>query len=116
MAQSKPLLALAAAQFGHDWVYNTILSHISRYEHVMLDMSTADNGLYGAIPFLVMMFVSIASGFLCDWLINTNRITVTSARIYFASAGEYNYKIETIQILHIAPSIVASHKAPSARP
>lgn len=47
-----------------------------------------ENGLYSSLPYASMWIVSIALGFLSDWMIVRKIITITNARKLFTTIGE----------------------------
>ena len=50
------------------------------------------NGLWTALPYIVMWFVSIGSGLLCDKLITWGYLSTTTARKVFTTIGRCNKK------------------------
>lgn len=88
MMRSKPLCALLLAQFGHDWGFYAMNSDINKYYKDVLKLDTKANGVFSALPFAVMWVFSVVSGMICDWLVNSGRLSVTSARKWFTTVGE----------------------------
>lgn len=85
---SVPLWALVAAQIGHDWGFFTMVTDLPKYMSDVLKFSVGENGIYSSVPYMVMWVVSMGSGWLCDWLIHTNKITVNFARKFFTTVGK----------------------------
>lgn len=83
------MMALVSAQIGHDWGFYTMANDLPKYFKDILELDVQSNGLYTALPFLVMWIFSIASGFACDYIINGNYISVTNARKLFTGLGKY---------------------------
>jgi hypothetical protein len=52
-----------------------------------------ENGLYSSLPYASMWIVSIALGFVSDWLISRKKITITNARKLFTTIGEFLMKL-----------------------
>lgn len=46
-----------------------------------------ENGLYSSLPYASMWIVSIALGFLSDWMITRNTVSITNARKIFTTIG-----------------------------
>ncbi|XP_024084290.1 putative inorganic phosphate cotransporter isoform X2 [Cimex lectularius] len=69
MAMSLPLWALIVGQIGHDWALFTIAADLPKYMKSVMKFSIAQNGFLSALPFLVMWFTAIGSGWLCDYLL-----------------------------------------------
>ncbi|XP_066254814.1 putative inorganic phosphate cotransporter [Euwallacea similis] len=80
---SIPLWALIAAQIGHDWGFYTMVTDLPKYMKEVLRFEVAKNGLWNSIPYGAMWIVSMSSGWICDWAINNNLMTVTKARKFF---------------------------------
>lgn len=55
----------------------------------VLKFSIKDNGLYSSIPYLAMWVVSIGLGFVSDWMIVNNYITITNARKLWTSVASF---------------------------
>lgn len=55
-----------------------------------------ENGLYSSLPYAAMWIVSIALGFLSDWLITNKIINITNARKLFTTIGELNLLTSTM--------------------
>lgn len=89
MFKSPALWALIAAQYGHDWGFYAMNSDLNKYFQDVQKFDTKSNGMFAAMPFAVMWVFSIASGIMCDWLVNTGRLDVTKARVWFTVVGEY---------------------------
>ncbi|XP_030754260.1 putative inorganic phosphate cotransporter isoform X1 [Sitophilus oryzae] len=83
LATSVPLWALIAAQIGHDWGFYTMVSDLPKYMKEVLRFNVADNGIWNSVPYAAMWVVSMAGGWICDWLILKGYMTVTGARRFF---------------------------------
>lgn len=60
---------------------------LPKYMKDVMKFEVKKNGLYTAIPFLVMWVVSVSTGFLSDFLITRNYCTITGARKWFTGIG-----------------------------
>lgn len=80
-----PMLALIAAQIGHDFGFFIMVTDLPKYMSDVLQFNIKDNGLYSSLPYLLMWIVSISSGVLGDWMIRTNRISITFSRKLFTT-------------------------------
>lgn len=67
-------------------------SDLPKYMKEVLGFPVQDVGLYSSLPYLLMWAVSIASGFLCDYLINYGYVTITTARKIFTAFGKTKNK------------------------
>ncbi|XP_044758925.1 putative inorganic phosphate cotransporter isoform X2 [Coccinella septempunctata] len=85
---SIPLWALVCAQVGHDWGFYTMVTDLPTYFKDVLKSNIGENGVWSSLPYIVMWTVSMVSGYLCDWLIRKNYMTVTFSRKFFTTLGE----------------------------
>uniref|UniRef100_A0A6P7G0X8 Inorganic phosphate cotransporter isoform X1 n=1 Tax=Diabrotica virgifera virgifera TaxID=50390 RepID=A0A6P7G0X8_DIAVI len=82
---SPPLLALVAAQIGHDWGFFTMVTDLPTYMSDVLKFNVKENGIWTSVPYIVMWLVSMGSGWLCDWLVSAGYMKITFARKFFTS-------------------------------
>ena len=75
------------AQIGHDWGFYIMVTDLPKYMSDVLRFSVSQNGLYSALPYLCMWVVSIATGFLSDYLIVNKYLGITAARKWFTAIG-----------------------------
>lgn len=84
---SVPVIALVLAEIGHDWGFYSLTSDLPKYMSDVLLYSVLDNGLFTSLPALIMWIVTIASGFLSDWLIAQKYTNITTTRKMFTGLG-----------------------------
>lgn len=84
---SPPLLALVAAQIGHDWGFFTMVTDLPKYMKDVLKFNVKENGVWSSLPYVIMWCVSMGSGWLCDWLIVKEYMSVSFARKFFTTIG-----------------------------
>ncbi|KAF5284355.1 hypothetical protein FQR65_LT13572 [Abscondita terminalis] len=84
---SVPLWALIAAQIGHDWGFFTMVTDLPKYMKDVLKFEIDENGFYSSLPYIVMWLVSLAGGWICDWLIHKNYMSITVARKFFTTVA-----------------------------
>lgn len=82
---SAPMLALVCAQIGHDWGFFIMVTDLPKYMSDVLRFAIKENGIYSSLPYAVMWIVSIATGFLSDWLISNRKMTITNGRKVFTA-------------------------------
>ncbi|XP_063916931.1 sialin-like isoform X1 [Zophobas morio] len=82
---SLPLWALIAAQIGHDWGFFTMVTDLPKYMKDVLKFNVAENGVWSSVPYIFMWLVSMGSGWVCDYLIKRQYMSVTLARKVFTS-------------------------------
>ncbi|XP_054284537.1 putative inorganic phosphate cotransporter isoform X1 [Macrosteles quadrilineatus] len=85
MALSIPLWGLIIGQIGHDWALFTIQTDLPKYMKSVMHFTVAQNGFLSSLPFLVMWFTALFSGWLCDFLLARNIISVTICRKTFTT-------------------------------
>lgn len=88
MLTSIPLWALVAAQIGHDWGFFTMVTDLPIYMNDVLKYKIGTTGFLSSVPYVVMWIVSMSSGWLCDWLVDRNYISISFARKMFTSIGK----------------------------
>lgn len=82
---SVPMIALIVAQIGHNWGLFIVITDLPKYMNDVLRFSIKKNGLYTALPYLCLWIVGISSGFLSDYLIKRNHLSITFSRKLFTS-------------------------------
>ncbi|KAJ6646401.1 putative inorganic phosphate cotransporter [Pseudolycoriella hygida] len=82
---SVPMMALVCAQIGHDWGFYVMVTDLPKYMADVLRFTISENGLYSSLPYLLMWIVSISTGFLSDFLIVRNYLSITNARKVFTA-------------------------------
>lgn len=87
--KSGPMYALAAAHIGHDWGFFVLNTDLPKYLNDVVNLGIEENGLYSALPYLVMWIVAVSFGKICDIMINKQCISVTNARKLFTFNGMY---------------------------
>lgn len=74
---------------GHDWGFFIMVSDLPKYMREVLGYPVYEVGIYSSLPYLLMFIVSLCSGYLSDYLIGNNKITIATARIVFTAIGAY---------------------------
>lgn len=82
---SVPMIALIFAQIGHNWGLFIVITDLPKYMNDVLRFSIKQNGLYTSLPYLFMWIVGISTGFLSDYLIKRNHLSITRSRKLFTS-------------------------------
>lgn len=59
--------------------------NLPKYMSDVLKFSILENGLYSALPHLMMLFVAICVGFLSDYLTNKHYLSITNTRKLFTT-------------------------------
>lgn len=82
---SLPVWALIVGQLGHDWALFTIGTELPKYMKSVLGYRLTENGLISALPNLMTWVCAFLSGWLSDWLIRTERISIGVHRKLFTT-------------------------------
>lgn len=89
IVRSVPMYALIAGQIGHDWGFYVLNSDLPKYLNDVVQVSIKDNGVYSALPYLVMWVASISFGYVCDLMIKKRCMTITNTRKFFTFVGKF---------------------------
>ncbi|XP_055382761.1 putative inorganic phosphate cotransporter [Condylostylus longicornis] len=81
--QSLPVWSLIIGQMGYDWGFYIMATDLPKYFSDVLNLSIVDNGIYNALPFLLMWIVSIFAGILADIMFIKNIMNLTNIRKFF---------------------------------
>ncbi|XP_034245145.1 putative inorganic phosphate cotransporter [Thrips palmi] len=82
---SMPVWALIIGQLGHDWALFTLGTELPKYMKSVLGYKVTENGLISALPNLATWLCAFFSGWLSDWLIRTERISIGVHRKLFTT-------------------------------
>lgn len=77
---SPPNYALIAGQFGHDYLFFTILTDLPKYMKDILKLNIKQNAVYTAIPFFFIWISSIISAYCADFITNKGILSIINAR------------------------------------
>lgn len=84
---SPAVIALIFAQLGHNFGFFIIVTDLPKYMNDVLKFSIKENGLYSSLPYVCMWVVAQSTGFLSDWLIVKNHMSITNVRKLFTAIG-----------------------------
>ncbi|CAG9763217.1 unnamed protein product [Ceutorhynchus assimilis] len=82
---SVPVWALVITQVGHDWGFFTMVTDLPKYMKDVLKFNVSQNGVWSSVPYIVMWLTSLGSGWLCDFLVRKNIMSLTFSRKFFTS-------------------------------
>lgn len=101
--QSVPVWALIFAQIGHLWIWHGLIYDLPQYLRDVLRVDILKSDSLACVPYAVMGCTTIILGFVSDFLINQNYVTVTILRktlntfgamgpaTFILAAGYYGY-------------------------
>lgn len=78
--KSAPNYALIAGQFGHDYLFFTILTDLPKYMKDILKLNIKSNAIFTAIPFFFIWLSSILAAYFADFITNRSILSVLAAR------------------------------------
>ncbi|XP_050311164.1 putative inorganic phosphate cotransporter isoform X3 [Anthonomus grandis grandis] len=82
---SVPVWALVITQIGHDWGFFTMVTDLPKYMKDVLKFNVSENGIWSSVPYIVMFFTSLASGWLSDFLVKRKLMTLSFSRKFFTT-------------------------------
>ncbi|XP_046660878.1 putative inorganic phosphate cotransporter isoform X2 [Homalodisca vitripennis] len=88
---SAPFLTANMINFGHAWALFTMVNEMPAYMGKVLNFNVKSSGLFSAMPHIAMIPTSIGIGYLCDWLIKSEIMTVTTNRKIFSFLGKLGF-------------------------
>ncbi|KAH3787125.1 hypothetical protein DPMN_165246 [Dreissena polymorpha] len=86
-AKSMPVMAILVANITTDWGLYTLLTKIPSYMSDVLHLDIQANGLYSALPYLVLWLTINASGWLADFLQSKGCMSLVVTRKSFTLFG-----------------------------
>lgn len=89
IATSLPFYAILFAHMGHNYGYETLMTELPTYMKQVLKFSIKTNGFISSLPYLAMWLFSLSISCVADWLISSNRFSVTHTRKIINSIGQY---------------------------
>jgi MFS family permease len=86
---NKAMIALVIAQIGHDFGYFVMVTDLPKYMSGVLKFNIKENGLYSALPYVLMWVVSLGSGAVGDYTIKNGIQSVTNSRKMFTTIASF---------------------------
>lgn len=80
---SIPVWGLIFANFGWGWGYVTMLTQLPQFLSDMMNFDLGKSGFLSALPYLTMAVMSLVAGYLADFLLVKQLLTVTQVRKYY---------------------------------
>lgn len=80
---SVPVYGLILANFGWGWGYVTMLTQLPQFLSDMMSFDLGKSGFLSALPYLTMALMSLLAGYLADFLLVKQLLTVTQVRKYY---------------------------------
>ncbi|KAG4070847.1 hypothetical protein HA402_011073 [Bradysia odoriphaga] len=87
IVRSKPVIAIVVANFCRSWNFYMLVLYQSAYLKEVFQYDTAEAGLVGALPHLLMTIIVPFGGMLADHLRKSGTMTTTNVRKLFNCGG-----------------------------
>ncbi|XP_008197196.3 sialin [Tribolium castaneum] len=105
---SLPVWALIVGQFGHDWGWFTMVSDLPKYMDSVLRFHVQSNGLWSAFPYLLMWGATIGAGYLADFVINREYLSVANTRRVLSTVGTMGPAIFMVAASYVGCNKIAA--------
>ncbi|CAL4130204.1 unnamed protein product, partial [Meganyctiphanes norvegica] len=89
MVVSLPVWAAAIMHFGNNWGFYTLLTELPTYLKNIQHFDMKSNGVFSALPYLVMWIFSIIYGMVIDQLLNRGKVSNIFVRRMSMAIGAY---------------------------
>ncbi|XP_070491885.1 putative inorganic phosphate cotransporter [Chironomus tepperi] len=86
---SMPFYAILFAHMAQNYGYEFLMTELPTYMKQVLRFSITENGVLSSVPYLGMWISSILLSMVADWLISTNKFSITKTRKIFNSIGQF---------------------------
>lgn len=80
-------------QIGQCWAFYILVCDLNKYFSDVLNLPVNENGFYSSLPFAMMWVVAIGTGFLSDFVIHRNYLSVTSVRKLFTFISKWRLQL-----------------------
>lgn len=85
IASSLPIYGVLLASLGWGWGYVTMLTQLPQFLSDVMNFDLSKSGFLTALPYLTMTIMSLLAGYLADFILVRQLLTVTKLRKYFIS-------------------------------
>lgn len=89
MAKSGPFWAVVSGQVGHNWGIFITINALPKYMAEVLWLPIKENGLLLAAIYLILWIFAMLAGYVCDYLIRRNIISIKNARKIYTSISAF---------------------------
>lgn len=85
ISRSLPIYGVLIASLGWGWGYVTMLTQLPQFLSDVMNFDLSKSGFLSALPYLTMTIMSLVAGYLADFILVRQLLTVTKLRKYFIS-------------------------------
>lgn len=83
--RSFPIYGVLVASLGWGWGYVTMLTQLPQFLSDVMNFDLGKSGFLSALPYLTMTIMSLLAGYVADYILVRELLTVTKLRKYFIS-------------------------------
>lgn len=83
--RSLPIHGVLIASLGWGWGYVTMLTQLPQFLFDVMNFDLSKSGFLSALPYLTMTIMSLIAGYIADFILVRQLLTVTRLRKYFIS-------------------------------
>lgn len=83
--RSLPIYGVLLASLGWGWGYVTMLTQLPQFLSDVMNFDLSKSGFLSALPYLTMTLMSLLAGYIADYILVRQLLTVTKLRKYFIS-------------------------------
>lgn len=104
---SLPFISLIVVHCGQNWGFWTLMTEMPSYMKQVLGVDIKANGVMSAMPYLAMYLLSFPMGFLSDYILRKNWLSITACRKLSNSIGHFGPAIALIGLCYVPAGAVA---------
>ncbi|KAG6449216.1 hypothetical protein O3G_MSEX005928 [Manduca sexta] len=93
---SLPFISLIVAHCGQNWGFWTLMTEMPSYMKLVLGVDIKANGLMSALPYMAMYILSFPLGFISDYTLKKQWLSITTCRKISNSIGHFGPAIALI--------------------
>ncbi|KAL7051883.1 hypothetical protein ACKWTF_004677 [Chironomus riparius] len=84
---SLPVWAIVVAQTSYNWGFHTLLTQLPLFLDEVLAFNLEESSVISAVPYLFLTILVFISGFIADWILKKNLLSITKVRKIFNNSA-----------------------------
>ena len=84
---SLPVWAIVIAHTSYNWGFHTLLTQLPLFLDEVLDFDLEESAMISALPYMVLTILVFISGFIADWILKKNFLSITKVRKIFNNSA-----------------------------
>ncbi|XP_059058450.1 putative inorganic phosphate cotransporter [Achroia grisella] len=105
---SMSFISLIIVHCGQNWGFWTLMTEIPSYMNQVLGVNMKSNGLMSALPYLSMFLLSFPFGFISNYVISKNWLSVTATRKISNSIGLFGPALTLIALCYTPADVTVT--------